>query len=98
LQMNQISSFVNKENPTIVIGDLNMSLWSKSYKQFEEKSSLRNIRMNNRILPTWPNQFPFLLTPIDHILFSKDFTVVNTDSEIITGSDHYALTGELAIN
>ena len=80
------------KKPKILIGDLNISMWSPFYA----KMPLHNARQGFGILPTWPNFIPFMMIPIDHCLVSSDIKVVNIKTGPSIGSDHLPLIVELA--
>jgi endonuclease/exonuclease/phosphatase (EEP) superfamily protein YafD len=97
-QLQSIASIARKNNlPTIVLGDLNTTIWAMSFQRFLAQSGLTNPRRNFGIIPTWPTHLPMLYIPIDHILTSKSVDVVNLESVPIVGSDHRGLIAELVI-
>ena len=63
----------NIDGPVILVGDLNVTMWSEDYKQLEGLSGLFNARQGRGILPSWPVKLPMLRIPIDHLLLSADF-------------------------
>ncbi|RKZ90469.1 MAG: endonuclease/exonuclease/phosphatase family protein [Candidatus Parabeggiatoa sp. nov. 1] len=83
--------------PKILIGDLNISMWSPVYSKLLSNTGLVNARQGFGILPTWPTTLPFLMIPIDHCLISSDIKVVNIRTARRIGSDHLPLIVELAI-
>jgi len=99
-QLRDVAKEVKRiRGPVIVIGDLNVSMWSGNYQELVSNTGLRNVRHGFGVLPTWPAQFPKLLRiPIDHCLVSSHFVVhqVSTTAEI--GSDHLPLLVELSIH
>ncbi len=59
-QLNAISGYVKQlKQPILIIGDLNTTMWSPSYKNFINKTGLRNARQGFGILPTWPQKLSF---------------------------------------
>jgi len=81
----------------ILVGDLNVSMWSGDYLAVETISGLNNARQGFGILPTWPTYMPFLMIPIDHILISKHFVINDFKVGDNIGSDHLPLITELAL-
>jgi endonuclease/exonuclease/phosphatase (EEP) superfamily protein YafD len=79
------------ENPLIVIGDFNVTMWSKSYATLEERAGLFNTRKGFGLLPTWPTNLLPLMIPIDHCLVSSDFDVLDLQVGRDIGSDHLPL-------
>jgi len=85
------------DKPTILIGDLNVSMWSQNYQKFEKISKLSNSRKGFGIWPTWPSDNLLLQIPIDHCLISPNFKVVDTQSLKNIGSDHLPLFIKLSL-
>jgi endonuclease/exonuclease/phosphatase (EEP) superfamily protein YafD len=108
LQLNSIATHLEHESqPTILMGDFNLTPWSPYYRQFIDKTKLHNTRLGFGILPTWirPSTtvnlpqllLPILNIPIDHIFVSKDFQVARTYTGDNGNSDHAPIISELAI-
>jgi endonuclease/exonuclease/phosphatase (EEP) superfamily protein YafD len=92
LLLNEIAQIANTiKTPLIMVGDLNVSLWSSNYTSLEYDSQLINARKGFGILPTWPTILPLLWIPIDHCLISHDFFVENIKTGKDIGSDHFPL-------
>ena len=86
--------------PVIVLGDLNVSMWSPFYHSMIKRSGLRNARQGFGILPTQSTvapQFAALSAPIDHCLVSSDIQVKNFKLGRAIGSDHLPIVTELLI-
>ena len=82
------------EQPIVVAGDLNVTMWSPQYKSMIADSGLRNARYGFGILPTQSNyfpQFPWLAIPLDHFLVTEDILVNNLENSRNIGSDHLAI-------
>ncbi len=85
--------------PVLVVGDLNVSMWSPYYKKFEKLSGLRNGRKGFGILPTWPSFFhPLVQIPIDHCLISPDLSLSEIHTGANVGSDHLPLIFNLHLS
>jgi endonuclease/exonuclease/phosphatase (EEP) superfamily protein YafD len=96
--MEAMSKFINKlGNEAIVMGDLNMSMWSPYYRNFVDLSQLKNTRQGFGIQPSWPVNLPLLRIPLDHCLVTSKIKVVNNQIGKDIGSDHYPLIADLAI-
>jgi endonuclease/exonuclease/phosphatase (EEP) superfamily protein YafD len=86
-------------SPQIVLGDLNITMWSPYYQQLVARTQLVNARAGHGLVPTWPAQlrWPLLMIPIDHCLVSRDIEVVSLKTGRRLGSDHLPLIVELAL-
>ncbi len=83
--------------PLILIGDLNITMWSPISSKLFSHIGLINARQGFGFLPTWPTALPFLRIPIDHCLVSSDIQVANIKTGNSVGSDHLPLIVELYI-
>ncbi|MGH9801995.1 MAG: endonuclease/exonuclease/phosphatase family protein [Blastocatellia bacterium] len=97
--LNQAADYVNSlPEPKIVIGDLNITMWSPYYKRFVEKIGLVNVRAGFGILPSWPTFLPPMSIPIDQCLVSPGILVVNVRTGNRVGSDHLPLIVDLIVD
>ena len=86
--------------PAIVLGDLNVSLWSPFYHSMMETSGLRNARQGLGVLPTHSivaPQFAALSAPIDHCLVTEEIQVKDFRLAEAIGSDHLPIIADLLI-
>lgn len=99
LTFERLSRWVKSDKtPTIVIGDMNASMFSPSYKRLVRASSLANSRQGYGLYPSWSVVLPeFLRVSIDNILYSKDFSVQKFRTLSSIGSDHLPVYAELSI-
>ena len=97
-QLNVVAKAASTVNgPLILIGDLNITMWSSDYPILETATQLRNARKGFGLLPTWPSKLLPVMIPIDHCLVSahfsvRDFSVVND-----IGSDHLPIIVRLEL-
>jgi len=82
--------------PTLVAGDLNMTMWNRGYRPLERDARLANARAGRGVGPTWPAVWR-LGVPIDHVLATdgirfEDFRVLTP-----VGSDHLPIAAEFSL-
>ena len=78
--------------PRVIIGDLNITMWSPYFVELLNDSGLRDARVGFGLRTTWPTFLPaFLRLPIDHCLVSREVEVNSVDVGASTGSDHLPL-------
>lgn len=85
------NQFQELNQPVIIGGDFNVTMWSYYYRSMMANSDLQNARKGFGVLPTFSKPFPqipWLSIPIDHFLVSKDISVTNMETECNIGSDH----------
>lgn len=82
---------------TILVGDLNVTAWSHSFRSFLGGLGLRDGRRGFGVLPTWPVFMPFAMIPIDHVLVSNDVAVIELRRGPRIGSDHLPLIFTIAM-
>jgi endonuclease/exonuclease/phosphatase (EEP) superfamily protein YafD len=85
-----------KSLPAIVAGDFNATPYSPIFRKLLEEAKLKDTRDGFGWLPSWPSRFPPLWIPIDHILVSHEFDVLNRKIGSFIGSDHYPVYAELS--
>lgn len=84
--------------PKLVVGDLNMTVWSPYYTDLLAESGLRDARQGFGLLPSWPMPLPTpFQIPIDHCLVGDGVVVQGVRTGRRTGSDHRPLLVELSV-
>ncbi len=97
-QLEAIADYVAPlNNPALVLGDFNISLWSPIYRKFVKNSNLQNARSGFGIMPTWPTPNPLLSIPIDHCFVNREIQVLKTRKGPNIGSDHLPLVTDLGV-
>lgn len=98
-----------QSDPVLLLGDLNITMWSPYYRALIQQSGLKNTRRGIGILPTWPQRpvFGFLSNrtallkliqiPIDHCLASPELTVAGMHIGADTGSDHLPIVVDFSL-
>ncbi len=98
-QLKSITDLVSENKiPTIVMGDLNSTPWGLGFKSLINRTKLKDPRRDFGIIPTWPADKSFkkiFSIPIDHILVSEDFKVLNLQVDPAPGSDHRMIIADL---
>jgi len=98
-QLNGLVEEIQKNNqPTVVVGDFNITPWSLYFQDFIQKSQLRDTRKGIGIYPTWLAQFPPLSIPIDHSLTSDGIEVGSFSLGPSFGSDHLPMILDFSID
>lgn len=106
-QLDAIAQYLQTvKDPVVMVGDLNITMWSPYYKRFVNRTGLKNARAGFGILPTWPVRNAFFQTPlptwmlsipIDHCLLSPKLKAVDVRTGAETGSDHRPLIVDLRL-
>lgn len=85
------------DDPLVLIGDLNTSMWAHHYKALVKATGLYDARDGFGVIPSWPTRLPFAMIPIDHCLVSRDLVVLDIAAGPHIGSDHLPLLVSLAL-
>ncbi len=75
--------------PYLVVGDLNLTPWSRVFDRLLAHAGLRDCSAGRRIHLTWPTYNPLLRIPIDHCLYSDGIGILGRDTGPDLGSDHF---------
>lgn len=79
----------NIEGSVVLVGDLNMSPWSYSFRDLKTRAGLEGPRIFTPSWPAWP--LPLPQVALDHILISPDLTFATVRSGPAAGSDHLSM-------
>lgn len=107
-QLDQIGQYIRTlSTPVVLVGDLNLSMWSPYYRRLINQTGLKNARKGFGILPTWPYKrtfnrlppvpLPLLSIPLDHCLISSPLKATHIDTGVDTGSDHRPLVVDIYV-
>ncbi|HEY9667720.1 MAG TPA: endonuclease/exonuclease/phosphatase family protein [Coleofasciculaceae cyanobacterium] len=107
-QLEEMGKYVQQmKYPALIVGDLNITMWSPYYKKFIRQTELRNARQGFGILPSWPANSsvsrvpgtiaPLVSIPIDHYLMSPEIEVSKIRIGQNVGSDHLPVIADLVI-
>lgn len=82
----------------IVAGDLNATPWSSSFRRLVANADLVNSQRGYGLELTFPSDAsPLVQVPIDHVLYSDGFRVVDRRLGPALGSDHFPVVVDLAL-
>jgi endonuclease/exonuclease/phosphatase (EEP) superfamily protein YafD len=97
-QLASLAEEIQSNNqPTVVVGDFNITPWSPYFEEFIQKTRLRDARKGIGVYPTWLAQFPPLAIPIDHGLTSNGIKVGSFSLGNSFGSDHLPVILDFSI-
>lgn len=107
-QLDLVSQYLQTiDQPKLVIGDFNITMWSPYYRSFMRKTDLANARQGFGLLPSWPTQRTYgripswasllFSIPIDHCLLSRELQVTNIRVGPNIGSDHRPVIVDLRL-
>ena len=82
-----------RKHTVILMGDFNLTPWSKRYQWFTENLPLYNVAFGRGWQTTWQN-----LLWIDHIFVSRDLLVGDYQRLAKSGSDHHLISVSLKFN
>lgn len=82
--------------PTVLAGDLNITMWNDGYHPLDEIARLHNARAGHGVGPTWP-AIARLGVPIDHVLATPDVSLRGFRVLGSVGSDHRPIAAEFAL-
>jgi endonuclease/exonuclease/phosphatase (EEP) superfamily protein YafD len=97
-QLLEIADFVRQSRiPTIVAGDFNATPWSAAFRQFTDRSGLRDSALGRGVHGTW-NVWSPIRIPIDQTMIPVEATVIRRTVGPDVGSDHFPLEVVFAIH
>lgn len=85
----------NKKS-TIVCGDLNDVIWSKTSTIFKKMTGYKDPRLGRGLFPSFHANYWLLRFPLDHLFYSTDLHVPIMRRLERFGSDHFAMYYEIA--
>ena len=77
--------------PAIIIGDLNMTMYSPVYRAWAKNLKAKNARQGYGPLGSWPLFVPIMRLPLDQALVTPDIEVLDCRLGPDIGSDHLPL-------
>ena len=82
------------EGSVVLVGDLNMSPWSYSFRSLKTQAGLEGPRIFKPSWPAWP--LPFPQVALDHILISPDLAFQTIRTGPAAGSDHLSMFARIS--
>jgi endonuclease/exonuclease/phosphatase (EEP) superfamily protein YafD len=83
--------------PVVLAGDFNSTPWSWYFQRFVAEARLHDSETGQGLQPTWSAYMPLPLVPIDHCLYTEQFTTIKREVGPDIGSDHLPLLVELGL-
>lgn len=97
-ELNEIAaSAIAAQGPRIILGDLNCTPESAIFQHVLHKALVRDTRWGFGNQATWPTDLPPLMIPLDHVLVSQEFEVLDRRLGPNIGSDHLPVIIDLAM-
>ncbi|TVZ50982.1 endonuclease/exonuclease/phosphatase family protein [Dokdonia sp. Hel_I_53] len=84
------------KDATVVCGDLNDVVWSKTSRLFTKITGYHDPRVGRGLYPSFHANYWLLRFPLDHLFYSKDLHVTKMNRLETFGSDHFAMYYEIA--
>lgn len=99
VQLDAVGRYIQQlRHPTLLLGDLNLTMWSPQHQRLVQQTGLRNARRGFGVLPTWPTYNPLLYIPLDHCLVSSEVQVIRSRTGRAIGSDHLPLIVDAVVH
>lgn len=86
----------DSKDSTIVCGDLNDVVWSKTSRLFSKMTGYLDPRVGRGLYPSFHANYWLLRFPLDHLFYSKDLHVTHMKRLEYFGSDHFAMYYNIA--
>ena len=81
--------------PTVVCGDMNDVVWSRTTRLFKKMTGMIDPRVGRGFFSTYHADYFFLRFPLDHLFHTRDLYVGKMVRSKNFGSDHFAMYYEI---
>lgn len=85
----------HKDKPTVVCGDMNDVVWSRTTRLFKKMTGMIDPRIGRGFFSTFHANYFFLRFPLDHLFHTRDLYVGKMIRSKNFGSDHFAMYYEI---
>ena len=79
------------DKPTVVCGDMNDVVWSRTTRLFKKMTGMIDPRVGRGFFSTYNANYFFLRFPLDHLFHTRDLYVEKMVRSKNFGSDHFAM-------
>ena len=83
------------DKPTVVCGDMNDVVWSRTTRLFKKMTGMIDPRVGRGFFSTYNANYYFLRFPLDHLFHTRDLYVEKMVRSKNFGSDHFAMYYEI---
>lgn len=83
------------DQPTVVCGDMNDVVWSRTTRLFKKMTGMIDPRVGRGFFTTYNANYFFLRFPLDHLFHTEDLYVGKMVRSKHFGSDHFAMYYEI---
>jgi endonuclease/exonuclease/phosphatase (EEP) superfamily protein YafD len=87
-----------RNEPIVVVGDLNDVAWSRTNDLFQKVSRLLDPRVGRGFYNTFNANWPFIRFPLDHAFVSRHFRIADFRVLRHVGSDHFPVYAKLTLS
>ena len=84
-----------RDLPTVVCGDMNDVVWSRTTRLFKKMTGMIDPRVGRGFFPTYHAKYGLMRFPLDHLFHTDDLTVGTMKRTPYFGSDHFGMYYEI---